>query len=715
MKKLTLLILILILPNFLIFANEGMWIPLLLKKYNIADMQKKGFKLTADDIYSINHSSLKDAVVIFGRGCTGEVISDQGLVLTNHHCGYSSIQSHSSVEHDYLTDGFWAYDKSQELTNQGLTVTFLERIEDVSASVLKNITDETSEVDRNKIIDENIAKLKKENDNNGKFKIEIKPFYYGNEYYMFVYKVYTDVRLVGAPPSAIGKFGGDTDNWMWPRHTGDFSIFRIYADKNNNPAKYSKDNVPYKPKKSLEISLNGIKKGDFTMVMGYPGRTSEYLTSNAVKFISQVENPQQIYLRKKRLDIMKKYMDKSTKVRIQYSAKYARVSNYWKKWIGEDNGLKRLNAIAKKQNLERKINNWMEFDQEKQKKYGPILSQYRELYKNYEPIKLAKDYIFESALAIELVKFSRNLELLNNFENLNDSTKKALINKLKKSGDSFYKNFYLPIDKEVFETVLPIYKENLNSKFHPKFFETITKKYKGDFTKYANDIYKKSFLTSQEKYNNFLDHFSNKKLQKEPFYLIYKDFKNIYSINIYSQVNDYHNKFAVLNRKYIKLLQDFKKDKIFFPDANFTMRVAYGNVDGYFPKDGVEYKYYTTLSGIIEKDNPDIYDYKVPEKLKELYKNKDYGNYAQNDTMHVCFIATNHTTGGNSGSPVLNAYGQLIGVNFDRNWEGTMSDIMYDPDQCRNIVLDIRYVLFIVDKFAGAKNLIKELNIKSDS
>ena len=712
MKKTFIIILsfLFIIPS--VFADEGMWIPLLLKKYNIEDMHKKGFKLTADDIYSINHSSLKDAVIIFGGGCTGEIISDQGLVLTNHHCGYSSIQSHSSLEHDYLTDGFWAYKKSEELTNPGLTVTFLERIEDVTAKVLKNISDSTNETDREKIIQEHIDLLKKQNSNNNKFKVVIKPFYYGNEYYMFIYKVYKDVRLVGAPPSAIGKFGGDTDNWMWPRHTGDFSIFRIYADKNNEPAEYSKDNVPYKPKKSLEISIKGIKKGDFTMVMGYPGRTSEYLTSYAVKFISQVENPQQIYLRKKRLDVMKRYMDNSAKIRIQYSAKYARVSNYWKKWIGEDNGLKRLNAVEKKQELERSINNSIEFDREKQKKYGPILSQYKKLYDKYKPVKLAKDYIFEAALAVELIKFSRNLELLEDYDNLSDNEKKQTIERLRKSAKGFYKDFYLPIDKEIFAELMPVYKKNLDKKFYPAFFDVIDKKYKGDFKKYADAIYSKSFFVSEKKFNEFLDKFSNKKMQADPFFTMYKDFKNIYSLNIYAQVDDFHKQFSVLNRKYIKLLQEFKKDKLFFPDANFTMRVAYGNVKGYQPRDAVDYNYYTTLDGIIAKDNPDIYDYKVPEKLKELYKNKDYGPYAQNDTMHVCFIATNHTTGGNSGSPVLNAYGQLIGVNFDRNWEGTMSDIMYDPDQCRNITLDIRYVLFIVDKFAGAKNLISEMNIK---
>ncbi len=713
MRKLLLAILLFVFIAPSVIADEGMWIPLLLKKYNIADMQKKGFKLTADDIYSINHSSLKDAVVIFGGGCTGELISNQGLVLTNHHCGYSSIQSHSSLEHDYLTNGFWAYKKSEELTNPGLTVTFLERIEDVTSKILKNISDTINETDREKIIKENIDILSKQNNNNGKYKVEIKPFYYGNEYYMFIYKIYKDIRLVGAPPSAIGKFGGDTDNWMWPRHTGDFSIFRIYADKNNEPAEYSKNNIPYKPKKSLDISIKGIKNGDFTMVMGYPGRTSEYLTSYAVDFISKTENPQQIFLRKKRLDIMKRYMDSSPKIRIQYSAKYARVSNYWKKWIGEDNGLKRLNAVEKKQELERAINNWIEFDQEKQKKYGPILSKYKKLYQEYKPVKLAKDYIFEDALAVELIRFSRNLNLLNDYDNMSDSLKKQTIERLRKSAKGFYKDFYLPIDKEIFVALMPIYKKNLDKKFHPAFFSLVDKKYKGNFKKYADDIYSKSFLTSYKKFDAFLNKFSNKKLQADPFYIMFNDFKNIYSLNIYSQVNDFHNRFSIINRKYINLLKEFKTDKLFYPDANFTMRVAYGNVKGYKPKDAVYYKYYTTLDGIIAKDNPNIYDYKVPKKLKELYKNKDYGNYAQNDTMHVCFIATNHTTGGNSGSPVLNAYGQLIGVNFDRNWEGTMSDIMYDPNECRNIILDIRYVLFIIDKFAGAKNLINEMNIKS--
>ncbi len=711
MKKISIILIAVLLSSIVSKADEGMWIPMLLKKYNIEDMQKKGFKLTAEDIYSVNKSSLKDAIVIFGRGCTGELISEEGLLITNHHCGYSQIQSHSSVEHDYLTNGFWAYKKSEELVNHGLTATFLIRMEDVTKNILGAVDDNMTEQERTQKVNAAIAKLEKENSEEGKYKIVTKPFFYGNEYYMFVYHEYTDIRLVGAPPSAIGKFGGDTDNWMWPRHTGDFSMFRIYADKDNNPAKFSKDNVPYKPKRSLVISLKGVKKGDFTFVFGYPGTTMQYLTSFAVKMISGVENPHKINLRDKRLSIMRTEMNKSAKVRIQYSSKYARVSNAWKKWIGENRGLMKLNAIEKKQNLESEFTVWVNADADRTKEYGTLLNQYKEIYAELSEYKLAQDYVFEAAFATEIVMFTRNFNALANYDNLTKEQQTKEISRIRKSSDGFYKDYYMPIDKKTFSTLMPLYKKNIDAKYHPKFFSVIDKKYKGDFNKYAEFLFSKSVLANKETFNAFLDKFSYKKMLKDPAFVIYNDFKDIYLEKLNGKIIELNDKLSLLNRKYMKAQMEFQKDKTFYPDANFTLRVAFGQVDDYFPKDGVKYDYYTTLDGIIEKDDPEIYDYRVPKKLKELYTAKEYGRYAENGEMHVCFTASNHTTGGNSGSPVLNANGELIGLNFDRNWEGTMSDIMYDPDQCRNITLDIRYALFIIDKFAGAKNLIDEMNI----
>ncbi len=690
-------------------ADEGMWIPLLLKKYTIEDMQKKGFKLTAEDIYSVNHASLKDAVMIFGGGCTAELISDNGLLITNHHCGYSSIQQHSSIEHDYLTNGFAAYKLNEELPNPGLTVTFLERMEDVTDLVLKNVSDNMTEKERETLINQEIDKLIKANNKGGKFKVTVKPFFFGNQYFMFIQKVYKDVRLVLAPPSAIGKFGGDTDNWMWPRHTGDFSMFRIYANKNNEPAEYNDNNIPFKPKKSLKISLKGIKPGDFTFVFGYPGRTQEYITSYAVKMVSEVENPAQINLRQKRIDIMSNYMNQSDVVRIQYSAKYARVSNYWKKWIGENRGLKRLNAIEKKQQLEKAFQAWAEKNTQ-HPEYAKLLPEYKKLYEAITPINLSLDYIYEAGLAVEIVRFARNFQsLLTATDNEMEQTKSHLL----KSIDGFFKDYYQPIDKEIFATVLRKYYKEAPKEYLPDIFTEVNNKYKGDFNKWADYVYKKSIFVNKEKLKEFVNNYTPKKankLQNDPAFRIFNSIAATYEYKIMPISVKYRNQLDSMNRIWMKALMEFQPEKNFYPDANFTLRVAYGKVQGSFPRDGIKYVPQTFLSGVIEKDNPDIYDYRVPKKLKELYQTKNYGRWGEKGKMPVCFLATNHTTGGNSGSPVLDAYGNLIGVNFDRSWESTMSDIMFDPDQCRNITLDIRYALFIVDKYFGATNLIDEMN-----
>lgn len=697
-------------------ADEGMWIPLLLKKYNIKDMQAKGFKLTAEDIYSINKASMKDAVIIFGRGCTGELISDQGLLITNHHCGFGQIQNHSSLEHDYLTDGFWAMSRSEELSNPGLTAKFLERMEDVTDQVLANVNDNMSESERYAEIQKQVRLIDLKASENGKFETVTKPLFYGNEYYLFVYKVYKDVRLVGAPPSGIGKFGGDTDNWMWPRHTGDFSMFRIYADKNNEPAEYSPENVPYKPKKFFPISLKGVKKGDFTMVFGYPGSTEEYLTSYGVKMISEVENPQRIKIRQAKIDIMTKYMEKDAGVRIQYADKYAGVSNSWKKWIGENRGLKRLNAIQKKQVFEKDITSWMNGNEAKKSKYGSLLDSYKKTYEELSPTQLAYDYFIETIYRNDI--FSLAASYRRYLDKINEQSKKedieSAVSRLKAGLDGYFKDYYKPLDKELFAEMITLYHTGLDKKYQPLMLQEINTKYKGDVAKFTEAIYKKTIFADKEKLVDFLDNYkigSNKKLEKDPIYQLYGEFLNLFQQNVQPVLEKTDLELAKLNRLWMQAIMEFEKDKVLYPDANFTLRVTYGQVDDYFPYDGVKYLHYTTLKGIMEKDNPEIYDYRVPQKLKELYEKKDYGEYGENGEMHVCFTASNHTTGGNSGSPIINGEGQLIGVNFDRNWEGTMSDIMYDPDMCRNISIDIRYALFIIDKFAGAKHLVDEMTL----
>ncbi|MEI7596506.1 MAG: S46 family peptidase [Bacteroidota bacterium] len=714
-----LLLLLLFVFSLNIFADEGMWIPLLLKQNgNINKMQQLGCKLSAEDIYSVNQSSLKDAIVLFGRGCTGELISDEGLLITNHHCGYGNIQKHSTVENDYLTNGFWAKTKSEELANPGLQVSFLVRMEDVTSKVLNGVTDKMQEAERNKIIADNSSKIEKEAKGDTYYETKVKPFYYGNQYYLFVMEVFKDVRFVGAPPSSIGKFGGDTDNWMWPRHTGDFSLFRIYANKDNKPAEYSADNVPYKPKKSLAINIKGVAKDDFTMVYGFPGSTTEYLTSDAVDITMNIENPIKIALRDKRLEIMRIEMDKSPKVRIQYSNKYAGIANGWKKWIGENRGLKRLDAIEKKKMLEYQFIEWTLANDERKAKYGTVLAELADLYKKLAPLSKEYEYFAEAGWGIEAVKYSsafRNLIVLSNDKTTTDENLKKESERLKNGAASYFKDYYITIDKEVCVAMLTTYADAMKTSNKPDIFNYITKKYKNNIVKYVDDIYAKSIFVNQEKLTKFLDNYSASKSTKmvnDPIFVLMNSFANYYNANINNQMADIDSKIEILMRKYMQGLMEMEQTKILFPDANSTLRVAYGKVSDYSPVDAVHYDYYTTLDGIIEKENPDIYDYAIPQKLKDLYKTKDYGIYANSDgKMRVCFSAANHTTGGNSGSPVLDAYGNLIGINFDRNWEGTMSDIMYDPNQCRNIVLDIRYALFIIDKLAGAENLIKEMKI----
>ena len=687
-------------------ADEGMWIPMLLGR-NEADMQKAGMRISAKDIYDINNACLKDAILLFNQGCTGEYVSDEGLFLTNHHCGYSYIVSHSTVEHDYLTHGFWAMSRSEELPCPGLTATRLVRMEDVTSQVLEGVTASTSDADREKIVASNIKKICARAVEGTHYKAIIKPFYYGNQYFMYVNEVFTDVRLVGAPPSNIGKFGGDTDNWMWPRHTGDFSMFRVYADKDNKPAPYSADNKPYKPLKHLDISLDGVKEGDFTFVFGYPGTTQRYVTSDAVELAANVENPIRINLRTIRLNHYNKAMNQSPAQRLKYASRVASIANGWKKWQGETLGINRLKGVDQKKAFESQFQQWAAQKPE----YYNVLDKLHEAYQKMKPIEVERVYFREALMASDFMIRTYALWLMATHDS--DVKVEDLVAKQKANANNYFKDFsqHTVVDRAIFvETMLYMWQAG-----YAPFLGCSTK---AEAEKVLCQTYDKSMLNNQEKLIKFLDKYSDKqskKLLSDPALKLFDAaYTLVYDPQKTTDYNRAQQEIQRYMRSYVKGMMEMQPDVNFFPDANLTLRVAYGHVEGFRPKDGVYYKPYSTLQGIMEKENPDIYDYVVEPRLKELYNSQDYGPYGTPDSqMPVGFIATNHTTGGNSGSPVLNADGQLIGLNFDRCWEGTMSDLLFDPDYCRNITLDIRYCLFIIDKFAGAKHLVDEMTLVS--
>ena len=630
-------------------ADEGMWLPALISQ-RINDMQAKGFRLTAEDIYSVNQASLKDAVVLFGSGCTGELVSDRGLLFTNHHCGYSYIQRHSSVEHDYLKDGFWALSQADELPNPGLTVRFLERMEDVTSIVLKGYKEKMTEEQRQALVSKNAKKLREQAEKEGNgVKASVEALFYGNQYFLFVFREYRDVRLVGAPPSSIGKFGGETDNWMWPRHTGDFSIFRIYAGPDNLPADYSESNVPYRPKKSLTVSRAGVKEGDFTFVYGCPGSTQEYVHSEAVRYIQDVSDPEKIALRTTRLNIMKKYMDQSQAVRIQYSSKYASVANAWKKWQGEEKGLRKNKVVERKQAYEKRFEEWA-----RGTRYEWLTEMLSNLYAQRNPIYRAYEYYNETVRTIERLKLV--------------------------AGRLDKKDYYQPIDEETFVAMMTAFDQALDDSYKPEYF-----------------LQKRAEFGSMEAWKDAL--FANDELALE----LSNAINEFYATVLAPQVRELNDAITLRYRDYMQGQMEFENEKTFFPDANLTLRVAYGHVEGYRPVDAVYYTPVSTLRGIIEKDNPDIFDYNIPQVLRDIYARGGFEN------QPVCFLATNHTTGGNSGSPVLNADGNLIGINFDRVWEGTMSDLVFDPEICRNISLDVRYLLFVIKEVGHAAYLFDEM------
>jgi hypothetical protein len=699
-------------------SEEGMWVPVLLEKLNISRMQDLGLKLSAEDIYSINQSSLKDAIVQFGGGCTAEIVSSRGLILTNHHCGLGSIQKLSSLEHDYLTNGFWARSFEEELPCKGLSVMLLNRMEDVTASVLQGVDGEMSQIQRSQIIRSNMDKLEKDAVTGTHYEARIRPFFYGNQYYLFVFEVFKDIRLVGTPPMSIGKFGGDTDNWMWPRHTGDFSVFRIYAGKDNKPSAYNPENIPYTPRRHLPVSLKGYSEGDFTFVFGYPGTTKEYLSAAGIDLIVNKENPLRIRLRQKRLDIIDAAMARDHAVRIQYTAKAAGIANYWKKMIGESKGILRADAITLKKERESAFISWVEAEKGRAQRYGQVLPSFQTTYHSYLPVDISAIYITEAAMGVEMIRFAAGLrDLVTNSEK---SAKKDLNGLLiqesvLRTARDFFKNWNYDIDKEILAEMLGEMYKGMDPGFRPRVIDRLAKKYQGDFGKCADNLFSQSVLTDSGRICNILTTYKEhdaKVLRKDPIYSLMLEIYSDYEKQIQPQVQKFTVKIDSLQRIYMAAQMEMNEGKPLYPDANGTLRVAYGKVERYFPADAVTYHYFTTLEGVMEKEDTSIYDYQVDSTLRLRFIQKDFGQYADKDhSMHVAFIASNHTTGGNSGSPVLNAGGELIGINFDRNWEGTQSDLFYDPSYCRNISLDIRYCLFVIDKVYGNGHLIKEMTV----
>jgi hypothetical protein len=672
----------------------GMWIPSLLEGMNEDEMQALGSKLTAKDIYDINNSSLKDAIGHFNGGCTSEVISNQGLILTNHHCGFSQIQSHSSLKNDYLKDGFWAMNFKEELPNKGLFVQFIVRIDEVTTAVLNGVHETMSEREKQSLIDKNSAAVQKATKKEAWQETKVKAFFKGNQYFLFVTETFRDIRLVGAPPTSIGKFGSDTDNWVFPRHTGDFSLFRIYADKNNRPAAYAEENVPYTPKHFLPVSLDGVSEGDFTMVFGFPGRTNEYLPAVAVAQITEKVNPTNIKIREEALKVIDAAMKRDDKIRIQYASKQARIANYWKKWIGENQGIAKSNAVAKKKTFEAEFVNAVNA-KGMQAEYASILPSFEQAYTNFEPLTIKRSNFLEVFLRnSELMQMMFRAYQMETGSKDDESFEKARASYQNRIRGVF-KNYNATVDKDIFSAIMPLYDKKFDV---------------DDSSIYTNTSF--SNLKSSEKLLKGKRQNVLKALNEDAAYRFAKPYIEEFYNQIdpsYWQVND---QIAALQKRYMKALMDVLPSARYYPDANSTLRITYGQVKGYAPRDAVYYNPVSYLDGVIEKYVPGDYEFDVPQRLIDLYKAKDFGPYADaNGKVPVCFLGTNHTTGGNSGSPAIDAHGNLIGLNFDRVWEGTMSDMNYDPEICRNIMVDTRYVLFIIDKYAGAKHLINEMKL----
>ncbi len=718
MKRI-LIILIAIMSFTSVKANEGMWLVSLLNKMNEAEMKGLGLNLSAQDIYDINNASLKDAIVRLNGGmCTAEMISDQGLVLTNHHCAYDAIQTLSVAnETDYLTDGFWAYEKNQEMPIQNFVVSFLERIDDVTSVILEGIDHTTSEEDREKLIGERTAAIIAEASAQGSYDSEVKSFFHGNEFYLMVYKTYSDIRLVGNPPESIGKFGGDTDNWMWPRHTGDFSLLRIYSDQDNNPAGYSTENKPYTPKHHLPVSTLGVEEGDYAMIMGYPGSTDRYLSSFGVKQAIDIHNPAVVEVRDLKLKIMKKHMDADPQVRLEYASKYAGVANYWKYYIGQTKGLKRQKVFEKKQTIERDFQQWADADASRKAKYGKTLEMMKTYYTTSDMYVKSDVYALEAGLTgadvvLKALRFGLGLERA--YDTESKEFKAAALTRLKDRAESEYSEYNMELDKDMFTQLMELYMANVSSDQWPEAIKTIKNKYKGSVKAYAAKLYSKSIFRNQAAFNEFLAKPKWKTVEKD---LAYQMANSVYALYLNgtggAAVDE--SKFDVSYRLFVEGLREMNASTNYSPDANSTMRITYGSVQSYFPADAKHYDYITTHKGIVEKEDATNPEFIVPDKLMELIRNENFGAYADaNGDLIVCFLSDNDITGGNSGSPVINGDGHLIGLAFDGNWEAMSGDIAFEQELQRTISVDIRYVLFVIDKFAGATNLIEEMDLVTE-
>jgi hypothetical protein len=709
------LLLFLLLP-FLLSAQGGMWLPLHLEQQNEKEMKGLGLKLSADDLYAPNRPSVKDAICQFSGRCTGEIISPQGLLLTNLHCGFGAIQSHSTLEYNYVEDGFWAMSRADELPCPGETAMFISRMEDVTALALQNVTEAMGERDRQSQIDKNLAQIKVNTKKEKWEDILIRPFYNGNQFFLFVTVTYTDVRLVGAPPSSIGKFGADTDNWVWPRHTGDFSLFRVYADKDNHPAPFSADNQPLKPAHFLPISLDGVEEGDFTMVYGFPGRTDEYLPAAALQQAAEVTNPVRVDIRDKALKTMDGFMRNDPAIKIAYIARFASIANAWKKWLGEMQGLQTYKAVAKKQEYEAEFIRRINQNPDWKVRYNNLLPRLNQTYKDIEPYAEARDNYLET--------FMRNVQAMGvasgltgwvkTFEDGNTSAFSAKIKDVSAQVENAFTEYSPDVDKAVFTVLIERFAKTMRPEWGGAFVRGEVER-RGGFDKLAEYLYSNSALTNADRWKSLAAGDANafgKALSQDPVLAFWRGVSAPYQEQVVPKLQELQTTVNLLQRQYMAAQMLVFRDKRFFPDANGTLRVTYGKVRGYSPRDAIRYEFRTHLDGVMEKYVPGDYEFDVPKKLIDLWKNKDYGPYATKDgRLPVAFLGTNHTTGGNSGSPALDARGNLVGLNFDRVWEGTMSDLNYDPAICRNIMVDARYILFVIDKYAGAGYLLKEMKL----
>jgi len=695
-------------------ADEGMWLLPLIEKLNIGTMTEMGLKLTAEDIYSINQASLKDAIVIFGGGCTAEIVSPHGLLLTNHHCGYGQIQRHSTVEHDYLNNGFWAMSKEEELPNPGLSVTFLVRIEDVTDRVLAKTNPDMTEAARREAIMAESSAITKEATDGNHFNARVSSFYSGNQYFLLVYEVFSDVRLVGTPPNSIGKFGHDTDNWEWPRHTGDFSVFRVYMGPDGKPAQYSKENVPLKPKHYLPVSIKNLQKNDFAMVMGYPGGTTRYMTSYEVDEAMKITNANRIKIRGAKQEIWMKDMMADPKINIQYASKYSGSSNYWKFSIGQNQGLTRLRTAEKKAAFEADFMKWVNADPDRKARYGNALSLIENSVKGRAEKYNALQYITEVfRSSTELINFAGQMTALEEALAGKDQKKiDDMTGRLKRFMESFYGNYNYPTDRATTRAMIKLYKDDIDAKYWPSFYKLIDTRFKGNSDAFVDDMFTKSIFTSQEKLAAFLDKPSLKALRKDPAYIAATSVNEVRSA-LQKDLEGYSADLAKGQRLYMAGVMEYQPDKTQYPDANFTMRLTYGKVLDYYPYDAVHYNWHTTLDGVMEKYKPGDYEFDVPKRLTDLHAKKEYGRYAAPEGhLPVCFITNNDITGGNSGSPVINGNGELIGLAFDGNWEAMTGDIAFEPDLQRCISVDIRYVLWVMDIYSGAGYLLNEMDIR---